>query len=153
MPRTNAAVLPPEGREESDIAGCDQLHRDLRQDVQQPDVRGEGAQERDAQRQDAQEQDEPRSVPSDARLWGFVRRGKVESQKGVILSESDVSLWLDQQRCRFLVVAEKVVKDDLAPVEFVQFVRELRHSTSQVLFKFEILHDGKVGRPFCVWPS
>ena len=67
------------------------------------------------------------------------------------LTESDVSLWLDRERYRFLVVVDKVVTDDLAPIEFVQFVRELRHSTTQILFKFETRLDGSVGRPFCVW--
>jgi hypothetical protein len=96
-------------------------------------------------------QDVQRQVPPDARPWGFIRRGTVPNGEDPVPMESDVSLWLDRERYRFLVVADKVVKDDLAPIEFVQFVRELRHSTTQILFKYEIRLDGSVGRPFSVW--
>jgi hypothetical protein len=100
---------------------------------------------------DAKGQDEQRKMPQDARLWGFIRHGKAPRGEDPKLTESDISLWFDQECCRFFILADKVVKDDLAPIEFVQFVRELRHSTTQILFKFETRLDGSVGRPYCVW--
>jgi hypothetical protein len=135
MRRTSAATASLE--EPDEVGDIDAA------DVQEASVRDRSTDDEEARR----------TVPSHARLWGFVRRGRMERGEKAELSISDTSLWLDRERCRFLIVAEKVIKDDLAPVEFVQFVRELRHSTSQVLFKFEMRHDGTVGRPFCVWPS
>jgi hypothetical protein len=76
-----------------------------------------------------------KSVPQGARLWGFVRRTANERDDSAALRENDVGLWLDEERCRFMVAAGKAVKDDLAPLEFVQFIRELKHSHSQTLFK------------------
>jgi hypothetical protein len=89
-------------------------------------------------------------MPQGARLWGFIRHGHAKKDEPK-LTETDISLWYHQEHCRFFILADKGVKDVLAPVEFVQFVRELRHSTSQVLFKFEIHLDGSVGRPYCVF--
>jgi hypothetical protein len=90
-------------------------------------------------------------VPSGSRLWGFVRREEVGREKDPGLMPDDFAIWYDSKRCRFVIVADKTLIDDLAPVEFVQFVRELRHSTSQSLFKFENRHDGSAGRPIRVW--
>jgi hypothetical protein len=92
-----------------------------------------------------------KDVPPNARLWGFVRHTRDRMERDPELKETDVRLWLDGDRCRFLVARNRVVKDDLAPIEFVQFVRELRHSTTQLLFKYETRGDGAVGRPVCVW--
>jgi hypothetical protein len=99
---------------------------------------------------EAIDREEPEQMPQGARLWGFIRHGQPKKEP-VKLTESDISLWYHQEHCRFFVLADKGVKDVLAPVEFVQFIRELRHSTSQVLFKFETGLDGSVGRPYCVW--
>ena len=94
-------------------------------------------------------------VPPRSRLWGFVRSndGGIDEAGGkrLDMTPQDIGLWLDERRCRFLIAANKKVIDDLAPIEFAQFVRKLRHSTTQVLFKYETRHDGTAGRPRCVW--
>ncbi len=76
----------------------------------------------------------------------------MESSDGIdpASSAQEVGLWLDQENCRFLIAVDKIVIDELVPIEFAQFVRALRHSTTQILFKFEIRDDGSV-RPFNVW--
>ena len=63
----------------------------------------------------------------------------------------DIAICYDRIRCRFQIMSDEAVIDDLAPVEFVQFVRALRYSTNQILFKFENQNDGSAGRPICVW--
>jgi hypothetical protein len=78
---------------------------------------------------------EEKRVPDEALLWGFVRRTANDKDDSAVLRETDIRLWLDEKRYRFLVAAGPLVKDDLAPLEFVQFIRELKHSTSQTLFK------------------
>jgi hypothetical protein len=67
------------------------------------------------------------------------------------MAPQDIGLWLDERRCRFLIAADKRVIDDLAPVEFAQFVHKLRHSTTQILYKYETRYDGVAGRAYCVW--
>lgn len=90
-----------------------------------------------------------------ARLWGFVRRHEDAKDKtiGSELLPQDIALWYDRRHNRFQVVADHKVIDDLAPVEFVQFVRALRFSATQILFKFENRHDGTAGRPLRVWSA
>jgi hypothetical protein len=96
-------------------------------------------------------------VPAGARLWGFVRHFdfgealKGEDTKSVELAEQDASLWWDGERQRFLIVSENRIIDDLAPLQFIQFVRELRDVTSRILFKFERKQDGSAGRAQRVW--
>jgi hypothetical protein len=87
------------------------------------------------------------------KLWGFVRRHQDVQEKaaGSELLPQDIAIWFDRKRSRFEIVAERKVIDDLAPMEFVQFVRALRYSTTQILFKFENRSDGTDGRPVCVW--
>lgn len=92
-------------------------------------------------------------VPPRSRLWGFVRNTHEAGDNSPDMTAQDIGLWLDERRCRFLVAADKKVIDDLAPVEFAQLVRKLRHSTTQILYKYETRHDGLAGRPRCVWPS
>lgn len=65
------------------------------------------------------------------------------------MEEDDIGLWLDEKRCRFLVVADKKLMDDLAPIEFIQFIRAFRHSTTQILYKFR--YDGAGRQSFMVW--
>jgi hypothetical protein len=87
------------------------------------------------------------------RLWGFVRR-QVDAQEttpGSDLLPQDISLWYDRNDSRFQVISDQKVIDDLAPIEFAQFVRAMRFSTNQVLFKFENRQDGTSGRPIRVW--
>jgi len=96
-------------------------------------------------------------VPASARLWGFVRHFdfgdalKGEDGKSVELAEQDASLWWDGERQRFLIVSENRIIDDLAPLQFIQFVRELRDVTNRILFKFERKQDGSAGRAQRVW--
>jgi hypothetical protein len=87
------------------------------------------------------------------RLWGFVRRQEdaQETIPGSDLLPKDISLWYDRNESRFQVISDQKVIDDLAPIEFAQFVRAMRFSTSQVLFKFENRQDGTSGRPIRVW--
>lgn len=89
-------------------------------------------------------------VPPQARQWGFIRRMESGDGNDPASSAQEVELWLDEEKCRFLIAVDKIVIDDLAPIEFAQFVRALRHSTTQILFKFEIRNDGSV-RPYNVW--
>ena len=93
-----------------------------------------------------------RTGPS-VRLWGFVRRQEDVQEKapGSDLLPQDISLWYDRNVSRFQVISDKKVLDDLAPIEFAQFVRAMRFSTNQVLFKFENRQDGSSGRPIRVW--
>jgi hypothetical protein len=93
----------------------------------------------------------PRQRAAGVRLWGFVRRQEDVREKTPELLPQDIVIWYDNKRCRFEIVSDQTVVDDLAPVEFVQFVRALQYSTTQILFKFENRHDGSVGRPVCVW--
>jgi hypothetical protein len=95
---------------------------------------------------------EEKRVPEEARLWGFVRRTANERDDGASLKETDVALWLDENCYRFLVAAGRSVKDDLAPLEFVQFIRELRHSRSQTLFKLGNSFVRSPPRATVVWP-
>jgi hypothetical protein len=96
-------------------------------------------------------------IPNSARLWGFVRHLsledtlKGEANKDAILAEQDARLLWDVDRHRFLVVSEEAIIDDLSPLQFVQFVRELRDVTSRILFKFERRDDGSTGRAHRVW--
>ncbi len=92
----------------------------------------------------------PKQRLAGVRLWGFVRRQEDVHEKTELLTQ-DIAIWYDKKRGRFQIVSEQKVVDDLAPVEFVQFVRALRFSATQILFKFENRHDGSVGRPVCVW--
>jgi hypothetical protein len=96
-------------------------------------------------------------IPESARLWGFVRQLSLEealngeASDGTTPSEPDTSLWWDVERHRFLVVSQDLVIDDLAPLQFVQFVRELRDVTNRILFKYERRQDGSTGRAHRVW--
>jgi hypothetical protein len=96
-------------------------------------------------------------VPENARLWGFVRHLsleetlKGEANKSAIPAEHDAKLLWDVDRHRFLIVSEQAIVDDLSPLQFVQFVRELRDVTSRILFKFERRDDGSTGRAYRVW--
>ena len=90
-------------------------------------------------------------VPQGARLWGFVRRTANERDDSAALRESDVGLWMDEERCRFVVAAGKAIKDDLAPLEFIQFIRELKHSHSQTLFKVGNCFQRSPARATPVW--
>jgi hypothetical protein len=96
-------------------------------------------------------------IPDGARLWGFVRHLsledtlKGEANKDAVLAEQDARLLWDVDRHRFLVVSEEAIIDDLSPLQFVQFVRELRDVTSRILFKFERREDGSTGRAHRVW--
>jgi hypothetical protein len=96
-------------------------------------------------------------VPKSARLWGFIRQlslGEIlnaEGSKNPAPTENDATLWWDIDRHRFLVVSEDFIIDDLSPLQFVQFVRELRDVTSRILFKFERRHDGSTGKARRVW--
>jgi hypothetical protein len=89
------------------------------------------------------------------RLWGYVRRHEdiQDNAAGSELLPQDISLWYDRTHSRFQVISDQKVIDDLAPVEFGQFVRALRFSTTQILFKFENSHDGTTGRPVRVWST
>ena len=96
---------------------------------------------------------EDKRVPAEARFWGFVRRTANEKDDSASPRETDVGLWLDETRYRFLVAAGRSVKDDLAPLEFVQFIRELKHSNSQTLFKLGNSFDRSPARATAVWPK
>jgi hypothetical protein len=90
-----------------------------------------------------------------AKLWGFVRRHEDIRDKvtAFAMMPQDIAIWYDKKRNRFEIVADHKVIDDLAPVEFVQFVRKLRYSATRILFKFESRSDGTAGRPVCVWSA
>src|SRR5262249_3955871 len=96
-------------------------------------------------------------VPSHARPWGFVRHLAIgetlnaEAAKNAAPQEHDATLWWDADQHRFLVVSENWVIDDLSPLQFVQFVRQLRDVTSRILFKFERRDDGSTGRAHRIW--
>ena len=90
-------------------------------------------------------------MPEQARLWGFVRRTANEKDDSASLRETDVGLWLDEQCYRFLVTAGRSVKDNLAPLEFIQFIRELKHSRSQTLFKLGSSFQPSPRRATAVW--
>jgi hypothetical protein len=96
-------------------------------------------------------------IPENARLWGFVRHLsledtiKGEANKDAVLAEQDAKLLWDVDRHRFLIVSEEAIVDDLSPLQFVQFVRELRDVASRILFKFERRDDGSTGRAHRVW--
>lgn len=96
-------------------------------------------------------------VPQDARIWGFVRdlnAGETlnaQASKSVKMAEHDVTLWWDPERYRFLIAAEKLIIDDLSPLQFVHFIRQLRDVANRVLFKYERNHDGSTGRVYRVW--
>jgi hypothetical protein len=98
-------------------------------------------------------------VPEDARLWGFIRDLDVgetlnaQASKSVKMAENDVTLWWDSERYRFLIAAEKLVIDELSPLQFVHFVRQLRDVTNRVLFKYERHHDGSIGRVYRIWSA
>jgi hypothetical protein len=98
-------------------------------------------------------------VPSTARAWGFVRNlrpgqgAPSELPQNLKPTENDVTLWLDEERFRFLVASGQRVIDDLSPLQFVQFVRELRHVTSRVLFKYDRQSGGPAQRAFRVWAA
>ena len=93
-------------------------------------------------------------VPPHARPWGFVRHLAVgetlnaNAAKNAAPQEHDATLWWDADQHRFLVVSENWVIDDLLPLQFVQFVRQLRDVTSRILFKFERREDGSTGRAY-----
>jgi hypothetical protein len=96
-------------------------------------------------------------IPETARPWGFVRHLSLEealngeASDDTAPSEPDTSLWWDVDRHRFLVASQDLVIDDLAPLQFVQFVRELRDVTNRILFKYERRQDGSTGRAHRVW--
>jgi hypothetical protein len=96
-------------------------------------------------------------VPPHARIWGFVRNLAVgeslnaTAAKNAVPQEHDATLWWDADQHRFLVVSENWVIDDLSPLQFVQFVRQLRDVTSRILFKFERREDGSTGRAYRIW--
>jgi hypothetical protein len=97
-------------------------------------------------------------VPDRARAWGFVRNlqhgeSAKKQPRDIKPAEKDVTLWLDEERYRFLVAADRRVVDDLSPIQFVQFVRQLRHVTSQILFKYEREPNGAAGRALRVWAA
>jgi len=94
---------------------------------------------------------EDKRLPEKVRLWGFVRRTANEKDDSAALRDTDVGLWLDEPRYRFLVAAGQVVKDDLAPLEFIQFIRELKHSHSQTLFKLGNSFERSPRRATPVW--
>ena len=94
---------------------------------------------------------EDKRLPEKVRLWGFVRRTANDKDDNAVLRDTDVGLWLDEPRCRFLVAAGQAVKDDLAPLEFIQFIRELKHSHSQTLFKLGSTFERSPRRATPVW--
>jgi hypothetical protein len=106
---------------------------------------------------DAQRRAPVEKVPTTARAWGFVRNLRPgegtpsELPQDLKPSENDVTLWLDEERFRFLVASGQRVIDDLSPLQFVQFVRELRHVTSRILFKYDRQTSGPPQRAFRVW--
>jgi hypothetical protein len=99
----------------------------------------------------------PTSVPDNSRLWGFVRELQLEDvlkgdgDKNATLMSTDTTLWWDDVRHRFLIATDEKVIDDLSPLQFVQFVRELRDITNRILFKIERRPDGSAGRTHRVW--
>ena len=101
--------------------------------------------------------DSDQCVPATARAWGFVRNLQIapttrEQSREVKPAEKDVTLWLDEERYRFLVATDQRVIDDLSPLQFVQFVRQLRHVTSRILFKYERQPNGSA-RALRVWAA
>jgi hypothetical protein len=94
---------------------------------------------------------EEKRIPEKAFLWGFVRRTANEKDDSAGLRETDVALWLDETRYRFVVAAGRAVKDDLAPLEFIQFIREFKHSRSQTLFKVGNSFERSPRRATPVW--
>jgi len=65
--------------------------------------------------------------------------------------EQDTKLWFDQARFRFLIATDMAIIDDLSPMEFIQFVREMREVKTKVVFKFETKNDGTNGRARRIW--
>ena len=94
-----------------------------------------------------------RTRAAGVRLWGFVRRQQDMREPTPALLTQDIAIWHDRKRGRFQVVSDEKVVDDLAPIEFVQFVRALRYSAVQKLFKYENQHDGTAGRAVMVWAT
>ena len=90
-------------------------------------------------------------VPPHARLWGFVRRVEDGHLRNAELMAQDTTLWYDRDRHRFLVAFDKLIMDDLAPLEFVHFIRKMRGVSTRVLFKLEARLNGKAGRARRVW--
>ena len=96
-------------------------------------------------------------VPRAAHAWGFVRNLDTgddlaaRAASNHAPTERDATLWWDKERSRFLVVMNDRIIDDLAPLQFVQFVRQLRHASSRILFKYERRPDGATGRAARVW--
>jgi hypothetical protein len=99
----------------------------------------------------------PSLVPHNARLWGFVRELELEdvlkgdSDKNATLLSTDTTLWWDDVSHRFLIATDDKIIDDLSPLQFVQFIRELRDMTNRILFKIERRTDGSAGRAHRVW--
>jgi hypothetical protein len=99
----------------------------------------------------------PAPVPHNARLWGFVRELELEDvlkgdgDKNATLLSTDTTLWWDDVRHRFLIATDDKIIDDLSPLQFVQFIRELRDMSNRILFKIERRPDGSAGRPHRVW--
>jgi hypothetical protein len=98
-----------------------------------------------------------KDIPPSARLWGFIRQLNVgetldvEASNSVKQAERDVAVWWNVDGGRFLIAAEKKVVDDVSPLQFVQFVRQLRDVTSRILFKYERRSDGTTGCIYRVW--
>jgi hypothetical protein len=96
-------------------------------------------------------------VPESARLWGFVRELGPGQTLDIIASkkakhaESDVGIWWDVERGRFLIAVANKIIDDVSPLQFVQFVRQLRYVTSRILFKCERHCDATIGPASRVW--
>jgi hypothetical protein len=100
---------------------------------------------------DPQVPEPEKRVPEGAFLWGFVRRTANDKDDAAALRETDIGLWLDEKRYRFVVASGREVKDDLAPMEFIQFIRELKHSRTQTLFKLGNCFDRSPRRATPVW--
>jgi hypothetical protein len=90
-------------------------------------------------------------VPPHARLWGFVRRAEDGRLRNAEVMPQDTTLWYDRNRHRFLVSFDKLIIDDLSPLEFVRFIRQLRSVSTQILFKLETSVSGVAGRARRVW--
>jgi hypothetical protein len=96
-------------------------------------------------------------LPESARLWGFVRElnpgetRDIAPRKNAKQADRDVGIWWDVERGRFLIAVANQVIDDVSPLQFVQFVRQLRYVTSRILFKCERRCDATIGPASRVW--
>lgn len=92
-----------------------------------------------------------RKVPEHATLWGFVRRVEDGNLRNAKLMAQDTTLHYDQKRHRFLVSFDKLIMDDLSPLEFLRFIRQLCSVSSQVVFKLKTNISGVAVRARRVW--